>query len=84
MTRAINNGGLSPDERNLLQALHQKWMQQRGQDIANEKLFAGLQKVAQLGIAVPPEVEPFAFPMNWPRMYVEGSAWMCDCFCVPG
>ncbi|KAA9227075.1 phage portal protein [Corynebacterium amycolatum] len=71
MTVAINNGGLSPDEQKLLQALHQKWLQQRGQDIANEKLFAGLQKVAQLGIAVPPEVEPFAFPMNWPRMYVE-------------
>nr|WP_245621955.1 hypothetical protein [Corynebacterium lactis] len=71
MTVAVNDGGLSPDEQKLLESLHRKCMQQRGRDYANEQLYAGLQKVAQLGIAIPPEVEPFAFPMNWPRMYVE-------------
>ncbi|MEJ6019866.1 phage portal protein [Corynebacterium sp. H113] len=63
--------GLSKDEQALLSRLHVKWMQQRKQDEENKKYFKGLQNIAQLGIAIPPEMEPFAFPMNWCRMYVE-------------
>ncbi|WP_230478296.1 phage portal protein [Corynebacterium ulcerans] len=63
--------GLSKDEQALLSRLHMKWMQQRAVDKQNQKHFQGVQRIAQLGIAIPPEVEPFAFPMNWCRMYVE-------------
>ncbi|MDU0478381.1 phage portal protein [Staphylococcus chromogenes] len=62
---------LSVDEAKLLDSLYRQWTIQRGKDEANEKWMDGLQQIAQLGVSIPPEMEPFAFPMNWCRIWVE-------------
>lgn len=69
---------LSLEETRLLGRLHSKWLAQKKEDEANDKIFEGLQRIAHLGIAVPPEVEPFAFPMSWGRTYVEAIEQRMD------
>ena len=50
--------------------LNHKINQQKREDNINYQYYRGLQKIAHLGVAVPPEVQPFAFPFNWCRTYV--------------
>ncbi|MFI5504473.1 phage portal protein [Corynebacterium kutscheri] len=70
--------GLSEKEQALCNRLYIKWMKQRSTDRLNQQYFQGLQKITHLGIAIPPEVEPFAFPMNWCRLYVEALEQRMD------
>lgn len=71
MTTTTQERPLSPAETRLLDRLYRTWQGQKRQDIKNEQHFEGLQKIAQLGISIPPELEAFAFPMNWCRLFVE-------------
>lgn len=69
---------LSVEETRLLDRLYIKWNKQRKGDVKNEKYYEGLQQIAQLGISIPPEVEPFAFPMDWCRLLVESIEQRMD------
>ncbi|MFC3850083.1 phage portal protein [Corynebacterium hansenii] len=62
---------LTKDETRLLHELHLEWMKQRREDEENERYFDAQQRVRQLGISIPPEMEAFAFPMSWCRTWVE-------------
>ena len=62
---------LSVEETKLLDKLHGKWLRQRPKDDENLRVYQGMQRIAQLGISIPPEMEPFAFPMSWCRTWVE-------------
>lgn len=62
---------LSKDETKLLHELHLQWMKQRREDEENERYFDAEQRIKQLGISIPPEMEEFAFPMSWCRTWVE-------------
>lgn len=62
---------LTLEETRLLNRLYTKWQRQRPEDERNEKYYEARQRIEQLGISIPPEVEPFAFPMDWCRQYVE-------------
>lgn len=46
-------------------------IKQKGVDLNNWRYYMGLQQIGNLGISVPPEVQPFAFPLNWCRTYID-------------
>lgn len=62
---------LSKDLESLIGRLTQKFNQQRAKDLKAESYYKGLQQIAHLGIAIPPDIMPFAFPLNWCRTYIE-------------
>ena len=62
---------LTPEERRLAEKLFNKIQRQRREDRKNEHYYQGLQEIGNLGIAVPPDVQPFAFPLNWCRTYID-------------
>lgn len=51
--------------------LHRKIQRQRQADKVNDRYYEGLQNIGNLGIAIPPDIQPFAFPLNWCRTYVD-------------
>ncbi len=53
------------------QHLFTKLQRQKGPDRENMRYYRGLQQVGNLGISVPPDVQPFAFPLNWCRTYAD-------------
>lgn len=62
---------LTPEERRLAEKLFNKIQRQRREDRKNEHYYRGLQEIGNLGIAVPPDVQQFAFPLNWCRTYID-------------
>ena len=64
---------LTPEERRLAEKLFNKIQRQRREDRKNEHYYRGMQEIGNLGIAVPPDVQPFAFPLNWCRTYIEAN-----------
>lgn len=65
------NESITADERTIIEKLFIKIQRQRKEDRKNERYYSGLQEIGNLGIAVPPDVQPFAFPLNWCRTYVD-------------
>lgn len=63
--------GITSEERKLVEKLFTKIQRQRKEDRKNERYYRGLQEIGNLGIAVPPDVQPFAFPLNWCRTYID-------------
>nr|DAV46805.1 MAG TPA: PORTAL PROTEIN [Caudoviricetes sp.] len=62
---------LTPKEIGILQKLYAEQQKQRETDKRNRDYYRGLQVVGNLGISIPPDVQPFAFPLNWCRTYVD-------------
>ena len=60
---------LTDEEQRLMQALFHKIQQAKPADRENERYYRGIQDIGNLGIAIPPDVQPFAFPLNWCRTY---------------
>lgn len=62
---------LTPDEDALMRRLFTKIQRQKPEDRKNLDYYRGLQNIGNLGISVPPDVQPFAFPLNWCRTYID-------------
>lgn len=62
---------LTPAEDRLMRHLFTKIQRQKTEDRRNWHYYEGLQNIGNLGISVPPDVQPFAFPLNWCRTYVD-------------
>ncbi|CAB0745503.1 phage portal protein [Corynebacterium diphtheriae] len=62
---------LTKSEEELVKKLFMKIQKQRNQDKINERYYRGMQQIGNLGISVPPDVQPFAFPLNWCRTYID-------------
>lgn len=67
----FTDAGLSQEESALLTRLFMKIQKQKKPDRINERYYKGLQEIGNLGISVPPDVQAFAFPLNWCRTYVD-------------
>lgn len=62
---------LTTAEDALMRRLFTKIQRQKPEDRKNLDYYLGLQNIGNLGISVPPDVQPFAFPLNWCRTYVD-------------
>ena len=67
----FEDAGLTQEEDKLLTRLFRKIQSQGKADRINERYYRGLQEIGNLGISVPPDVQAFAFPLNWCRTYVD-------------
>lgn len=77
---------LSTEEMELVIELQRKVLSFRALDIRNERYYEGRQRLALLGIAVPPELQGFETVVNWPRVGVDEVERRCDvrAFVRPG
>lgn len=62
---------LQDDERAVLGELQRRVFATRPKDIRHERYYQGRQRLALLGIAVPPELAGFETVINWPRVGVD-------------
>ena len=62
---------LSQDERSIIAVLQRKVFASRSLDIKHERYYEGRQRLALLGIAVPPELAGFETVANWNRVVVD-------------
>ncbi|MCU1441127.1 MAG: hypothetical protein JWP85_2124 [Rhodoglobus sp.] len=62
---------LTDDERAVLGELQRRVFASRPKDIKHERYYQGRQRLALLGIAVPPELAGFETVVNWPRVGVD-------------
>lgn len=62
---------LSEEESKLFERLSVKLQTQAKADAINLRYYKGLQAIGNLGISVPPDVQAFAFPLNWCRTFVD-------------
>jgi hypothetical protein len=77
---------LSDDESRWVQQLTQQIMQFRRQDIRLERYYEARQRLAVLGLAVPPELAGFETVVNWSRVAVDEPERRLDirAFAMPG
>ena len=69
---------LSDDEMKLVQRLEKQDASQKVKDKTNEAYFEGSKRLAQLGIALPPELKILEVVVNWPRAVVEAIGERSD------
>lgn len=62
---------ISKEDEQAIARMYLQILRQRTKDKQNEAYYRGMQDIGNLGIAVPPEVEQFAFPLNWCRTYTD-------------
>lgn len=77
---------LSTDEQALVSRLQSMLASRREYDRRNERYYLGLQRLAVLGLAVPPELDGFETVVNWPRVTVDELERRLDlrAFVMPG
>lgn len=63
--------GLSSDEQALVRSLYYRLTRLRRTHQQLDDYYRGAQMLQILGIAVPPELRAFEFPLNWPRVTVD-------------
>lgn len=62
---------LSSDEQALVRSLYQRLSNLRRTHKQLDDYYRGAQMLQVLGIAVPPQLRAFEFPLNWPRVTVD-------------
>lgn len=62
---------LSDDEKALVRDLHRRLGSQRKRHHELDLTYQGRQMVTLLGLAIPPDLRGFEFPLNWNRVYVD-------------
>lgn len=62
---------LSTDEAALLRVLYTRLQRLRKTHDDLDKYYRGEQRIQTIGLAVPPELRVFEFPLNWPRVTVD-------------
>jgi hypothetical protein len=62
---------LSSDDKTLLRHLYTQLMKRRKTHAELDDYYSGDQRIQTLGLAVPPELRAFEFPLNWPRVTVD-------------
>lgn len=62
---------LTTEQKSLIAQLQQKVLSHRRLDIKHERYYEGRQRLAVLGLAVPPELAGFETVVNWPRVGVD-------------
>lgn len=62
---------LTTDERALVAELQRKVFAQRRLDIKHDRYYEGRQRLAVLGLSVPPELDGFETVVNWSRVVVD-------------
>ncbi|MEJ6013279.1 phage portal protein [Corynebacterium sp. H127] len=62
---------VAKDDQATIEKLFRDIQRNKRADKINESYYRGLQDIGNLGISVPPDVQPFAFPLNWCRTYVD-------------
>ena len=63
--------GLSSDEQTLVRSLYYRLTRLRRTHQQLDDYYRGAQMLQILGIAVPPQLRAFEFPLNWPRVTVD-------------
>lgn len=63
--------GLSSDEQALVRSLYYRLTRLRRTHQQLDDYYRGAQMLQILGIAVPPQLRAFEFPLNWPRVTVD-------------
>ena len=63
--------GLSSDEQALVRSLYYRLTRLRRTHQQLDDYYRGAQMLQILGIAVPPDLRAFEFPLNWPRVTVD-------------
>lgn len=61
---------LSDDEKSIIRRLQLRMSRQRGRWLELDRCYRGTQAVKTLGLAIPPELRGFEFPLNWNRTVV--------------
>lgn len=74
MTTPVLRTTLTDDERDVVGRLNVKLHKTSLADKLNDAYFEGDQRLRQIGIAVPPELQMFETVVNWPRTYVSEVA----------
>ncbi len=69
---------LSNDESRLISTLQLDLLKLRPDDERNDRYYRGTQHVEMLGLAVPPELRGFEFPLAWPRITVDSVEQRLD------
>lgn len=62
---------LSDDEASLLRSLRLRLSSLRAMHRKWDAYYQGTQEISSIGIAVPPQLRDFVFPLNWPRIVVD-------------
>lgn len=77
---------LTDQEKALVDELHRKLIRKRRRHLELDRYYRGIQHVQTLGLAVPPELRGFEFPLNWPRVTVDAIEHRQDIkgFLLPG
>ena len=61
---------LSDDEKKIIRRLQLRMSRQRGRWLELDRCYRGTQAVKTLGLAIPPDLRGFEFPLNWNRTVV--------------
>src|SRR5690625_3511494 len=69
---------LSAEELDIVQRLEKRCSVVNGRDERLSKYYDGLQRLEQIGLAVPPELAKFETVVNWPRVVVDTLAHRQD------
>lgn len=62
---------LTQDEKDTIRGLEEQYRRQWVTDERNSRYYEGTQRLAQIGLAVPPQLRMFEVAINWPRVVVE-------------
>ncbi|RSX56764.1 phage portal protein [Bifidobacterium samirii] len=71
MTGPLTASRLSDDDAGLVRSLAYRLARLRGTHREWDDYYRGAQRLQSIGIAVPPQLRPFIFPLNWPRVTVD-------------
>lgn len=71
MAMLIQASKLSDDDAKMIRSLNYRLARLRGTHKQWDDYYRGKQQIQHIGIAVPPQLRPFVFPLNWPRVTVD-------------
>lgn len=71
MAELLTRSRLDDDDKRTLRSLSMRLARLRGPHKQWDEYYRGMQQLQSIGIAVPPQLRPFIFPLNWPRITVD-------------
>lgn len=71
MADLLTSTRLGDDDARTLRRLSLRLSRLRGTHRQWDAYYRGAQQLQSIGIAVPPQLRPFIFPLNWPRVTVD-------------
>lgn len=71
MAELLDASVLSDEDAKTVRSLAARLSRLRGVHRQWDEYYRGAQQLQSIGIAVPPQLRPFIFPLNWPRVTVD-------------